>query len=1005
MRPVRLELRGFTAFRNETVVDFEGRHLFAITGPTGAGKSSLLDAITWALYGRVPRVGVQTNQLLSLGATVMAVRFDFRARGETYRVSRQRGKTMAARFERQVAPDQWHLLADRATEVGNEVERAIGLDYETFTKTVLLPQGAFDAFLRGDPGQRRDILSGLLGLSVYEQMRESAQARVVGARNRAEEQRAQADRLADATPEAIAAIDEQRQTIAARMTTVRQQRERLSALVTLEREASERTRDAATAQQATSNAAHAETTARETLAAAEQALESATQALARIGTERTTLAYDAERHAALQQQAEQLVQRANARADVERLEAALGLAQQACEQARGAAEAASATAKQARAALTKTIKARDTARTGLASSAGVALATVALLREAQAHLDGERVAAQRCAGEAEQRVLLIEALTKQSSEVRAELEGADSEVQRTTAAAAQAEAERVASDAAQAAASTRRDEAVAGRALAGRESAAADLRRGLAIGDPCPVCGEPLTSLAEHNAPDLDAADAAVREAEAVLHAARAARETRMQAATAAQAHLEAARVRLANVQGRLDAVEAECASAGVALAEIGTAHAHAAVQVSTARTAVAEVMQRLTSNGERERGLALLLASVPSEVQAEAGAEADDGKKLEATLQAAIAKHAGAASTASEAERAASAADEAARAATTEATHAEERATSAATAVGDARARLEALGASDGADGEALLAALGAAEAQAKRDAELDQEARTAESARAGEASRLDERRSALVAASADVALRVAASNVAAEATSVAAEAYAVQWRTMRDVTSAPDAEQLALWGERVGRDEVQVATEHALTEQRLEQARAHAVEAEQLRVEAAAHERTFAVAQGLEQDLRRNNFIAYVQREAMQVLASEAAERMEHLSRGRYRMRADGDEFVVIDRLNGDEQRSVKTLSGGETFLASLALALALAERLPSLAGHGSAISLESLFLDEGFGTLDADALDVAIEALELLAGDNRMIGVISHVPLIAERLPDRIEVMRVGGSSTVR
>ena len=173
MRPLRLELRGFTAFRNETVVDFEGRHLFAITGPTGAGKSSLLDAITWALYGRVPRVGVQTNQLMSLGATVMAVRFDFRARGETYRVSRQRGKTMAARFEREIAPDQWHLLADRATEVGTEVERAIGLDYETFTKTVLLPQGAFDAFLRGDPGQRRDILSGLLGLSVYEQMRES----------------------------------------------------------------------------------------------------------------------------------------------------------------------------------------------------------------------------------------------------------------------------------------------------------------------------------------------------------------------------------------------------------------------------------------------------------------------------------------------------------------------------------------------------------------------------------------------------------------------------------------------------------------------------------------------------------------------------------------------------------------------------------------------------------------------------------------------------------------
>ena len=69
------------------------------------------------------------------------------------------------------------------------------------------------------------------------------------------------------------------------------------------------------------------------------------------------------------------------------------------------------------------------------------------------------------------------------------------------------------------------------------------------------------------------------------------------------------------------------------------------------------------------------------------------------------------------------------------------------------------------------------------------------------------------------------------------------------------------------------------------------------------------------------------------------------------------------------------------------------------------GGAISLESLFLDEGFGTLDADALDVAIEALELLASGDRMIGIISHVPLIAERLPDRIEVAKAAGRSVVR
>ena len=64
MKPVLLKIRGFTAFRDETVVEFEGRRLFVITGPTGAGKSSLLDAMTWALYGQVPRVGRSVKELV-----------------------------------------------------------------------------------------------------------------------------------------------------------------------------------------------------------------------------------------------------------------------------------------------------------------------------------------------------------------------------------------------------------------------------------------------------------------------------------------------------------------------------------------------------------------------------------------------------------------------------------------------------------------------------------------------------------------------------------------------------------------------------------------------------------------------------------------------------------------------------------------------------------------------------------------------------------------------------
>jgi exonuclease SbcC len=164
--------------------------------------------------------------------------------------------------------------------------------------------------------------------------------------------------------------------------------------------------------------------------------------------------------------------------------------------------------------------------------------------------------------------------------------------------------------------------------------------------------------------------------------------------------------------------------------------------------------------------------------------------------------------------------------------------------------------------------------------------------------------------------------------------------------------------------------------------------------------------LARDLAQDLSGDRFIGYVQQEALRVLAADASVRLRQLTNGRYQLVLDDGDFAVIDHMNGDEQRSVKTLSGGETFLTSLALSLALSERLPELAGTGGAVSLESLFLDEGFGSLDAQSLDVAIEGLEALADpsiEGRMVGVISHVPQLAERLDDRIEVL-VGEETSV-
>jgi exonuclease SbcC len=109
---------------------------------------------------------------------------------------------------------------------------------------------------------------------------------------------------------------------------------------------------------------------------------------------------------------------------------------------------------------------------------------------------------------------------------------------------------------------------------------------------------------------------------------------------------------------------------------------------------------------------------------------------------------------------------------------------------------------------------------------------------------------------------------------------------------------------------------------------------------------------------------------------------------------------ELQVVDRDMGDEIRSTSSLSGGETFLVSLALALGLS----SLASEK--VRIESLFIDEGFGTLDSKTLETALATLDALQSAGRKVGLISHVPGLAERIGVQVLVQRQGqGASTVR
>jgi exonuclease SbcC len=147
----------------------------------------------------------------------------------------------------------------------------------------------------------------------------------------------------------------------------------------------------------------------------------------------------------------------------------------------------------------------------------------------------------------------------------------------------------------------------------------------------------------------------------------------------------------------------------------------------------------------------------------------------------------------------------------------------------------------------------------------------------------------------------------------------------------------------------------------------------------------------------LRSDQFPRWLVASALDTLVADASRNLAELSGGQFALVHAGGEFQVVDHADADARRPVKTLSGGETFQASLALALALSEQLATLAAAG-APRLDSIFLDEGFGTLDEANLEIVAATLENLASiGDRMVGVITHVPALAERVPVRFAVSR--------
>lgn len=189
VRPTRIEVQGFSAYRRSEIVDFEGVDFFSLTGPTGAGKSSLIDAMVFALYGRVPRLGGNAvAPAISAGSDRARVRLDFEVDGVVYTAARLAQRTASGGASVKEARLQMgdQVLADGADDVTAAVADLLKLTFEDFTRTVVLPQGEFARFLTATKSERQGLLRNLLGMDMYTRVRELAKTRSAVATERAD---------------------------------------------------------------------------------------------------------------------------------------------------------------------------------------------------------------------------------------------------------------------------------------------------------------------------------------------------------------------------------------------------------------------------------------------------------------------------------------------------------------------------------------------------------------------------------------------------------------------------------------------------------------------------------------------------------------------------------------------------------------------------------------------------------------------------------------------------
>jgi exonuclease SbcC len=972
MTPLSIEIEGVRSFVTSRTIDFAGLDLFAIVGDTGSGKSSILEAMIYALFNGTSWDGREVKELMSTGATRMKVRFRFSLGERTYTITRSTPNEGAAihLLECDGLPDE---RRDSERAVSARLSDLLGVNREQFIKTVILPQGEFAALLTLKPGDRAKLLTDVLGLGIIDDIAANALVVRQRARSRCDELRGRRssypDNPADALRNATAVADLRAAEEHAMQIAIDEIHTNMAELGLLGQRAAGR---AAVAKSCAT--IRSEFSALQLLRTIDDVL--------RQNLERAELEH-AESRRYLDEAAEEL---GRAKAD-------------------GTDAEAVARVQNALVKLSTQWTELSRERSALESRKAEYVSVDATLAEQKAALDVSRANVQAAAAVAS--AAKVRAETASSAREMAEktfaafsrAKTAVSDATKAQALAATLLAEKTAEFARTSQLDGEADENLtAARARlndAERENAAAHAAHGLAAGDPCPVCHRALPpKFRPPVAIELDQAKRDVKQAESrrresskantqadaeALFAQKAAKETdqkvrlcRMEldkaAADAKDAGVDVeaktSEAFLAGVREAASAADAARSAAQEALTAVQGDAARVEIVRDTLAARSLDIKKDIAGHEDRIaarlRDVGFLQQQIPARyfqataelseqllaaAEAQLGIAAETARKVNDSYVAALrAEREAAERLRTLVERQRSEIDQPIAATWSRLLSSRDIASAAGFSMPvepEVKSKLTLLYALEW--GQALLAASASAESALAKQATDDEAA-------------------------------MSLSN-----TKIAALLQRFEVKSAAELESKRENALRALGAATTERDGLAVA----------------AVEAAKLDTELANVEPAMRALDVLYSFLSGTKFKKFVTDRKQERLLGVATSILRRMTNERYGFGAD---MRIVDR-SASQARSPETLSGGEKFLASLALALALVEIAKRSGRHFGA-----LFLDEGFGSLDPQALDEALSELERQSQSGRMIGVITHIRAVMEYIEDVLRVVRTPNGSEV-